>query len=156
MTKMLTKKHILDLQQAINNNHHLGQDEYKDLCHTALKLMELRVEEARKTLYWLDCHSTVVNSDALHDTIKHFKAIVSRGEAEKVNPHNVEDECIRELINALNDAGYKTIASCCGHGNQPTRISLKNGRELFITDYEKAQKISAVFPWIHAKWTEGE
>ena len=71
-------------------------------------------------------------------------------EIKLLNPLGV-DESIVEIINALNDAGHKTIASCCGHGNQPTRISLKDGRELFIADYEKAQKISAMFPWIHAK-----
>lgn len=34
------------------------------------------------------------------------------------------DGCIAPLVKALNDAGYRTLASCCGHGNQPANIPL--------------------------------
>lgn len=60
------------------------------------------------------------------------------------------DKCIVEIIKALNSAGHETVASCCGHGKQPIRISLKDGREIFITDYNKAQKISELFPPVHS------
>lgn len=56
------------------------------------------------------------------------------------------DKCIQPFVKALNDAGYETIASCCGHRNLPTRITLKSGEEIFIAkDYETAQKISHSF-----------
>ena len=59
------------------------------------------------------------------------------------------DTCISGAVQALNDAGMKTIASCCGHGKQPSRITLEDGREMFIfKDYETAQKISKMFPQI--------
>jgi hypothetical protein len=33
------------------------------------------------------------------------------------------DECMVPLIKALNDAGFRTLASCCGHGKlSPTII----------------------------------
>lgn len=56
------------------------------------------------------------------------------------------DSCIADLIQALNDSKIATIASCCGHNKRPGRISLKDGRELFIvTSYEEAQKIEETF-----------
>ncbi len=57
---------------------------------------------------------------------------------------------IAELVQALNDAGVETVASCCGHGFQPIRISLK-GAELFITTYDQAQEISNLFPGINGE-----
>ena len=57
------------------------------------------------------------------------------------------DRCIAPIIVALNAAGLPTRASCCGHGRQPGRISLRDGREIFIAaSYNQAQAISAVFP----------
>lgn len=42
------------------------------------------------------------------------------------------DPCIAPLVKALNDAGLRTVASCCGHGKVPGRISLANGTDLLI------------------------
>lgn len=42
------------------------------------------------------------------------------------------DPCIAPVVKALNDAGLRTIASCCGHGRRPGNIVLEDGRELFI------------------------
>lgn len=66
------------------------------------------------------------------------------------------DECIYDLVKVLNETGMETVACCCGHGKQPVRISILNGKdenglikskELFIfKDYETGQKISGLFP----------
>lgn len=49
------------------------------------------------------------------------------------------DPCIAPIIRALNDGGLPTAASCCGHGNRVGRISLADGRELFLVpDFEAA------------------
>ena len=51
------------------------------------------------------------------------------------------DECIKPIIDALNNGGINTIASCCGHGYRTGRISLKDGRELVIfSDYNSCQE----------------
>lgn len=51
------------------------------------------------------------------------------------------DPCIAPLVSALIAAGIRTIASCCGHGNQPGIISLADGRELVICrDYDEARR----------------
>ena len=54
------------------------------------------------------------------------------------------DPCIAPLVKALNESdlpvvpsrlnpdGIRTLASCCGHGVRPGRISLADGRELLI------------------------
>lgn len=42
------------------------------------------------------------------------------------------DACISPLVFALNATGFRTIASCCGHGHRPGVIVLADGRELFI------------------------
>lgn len=42
------------------------------------------------------------------------------------------DPCIAPLVEALNEAGISTVASCCGHGERPGKIALADGRELFI------------------------
>lgn len=44
------------------------------------------------------------------------------------------DPCISELVTALNAAGLKTVASCCGHGGNDASIALEDGRWLVITD----------------------
>jgi hypothetical protein len=46
------------------------------------------------------------------------------------------DPCIADLIGALNLYGIETVASCCGHGNNEGRISLKDGRDLTLTKRE--------------------
>lgn len=68
---------------------------------------------------------------------------------EGVDTHKVKDidSCIAPLVKALNEGGMTTVSSCCGHGKQPTRISLADGREVFIApDYETAQAVTATFP----------
>jgi hypothetical protein len=51
------------------------------------------------------------------------------------------DACIYDLVKALNDGGIPTDASCCGHGRTVGIISLRDGRELIVTDYEMAMDI---------------
>ena len=60
------------------------------------------------------------------------------------------DKCIQPLIEALNDCGMETIASCCGHGRTNGNVALRDGRELLIVpNYETARKIEKFFPDIH-------
>ena len=42
------------------------------------------------------------------------------------------DECIAPLVQALNDAGIETIASCCGHGHILGNVILRDDRVLEI------------------------
>jgi hypothetical protein len=42
------------------------------------------------------------------------------------------DYCIGHIVAALNAGGVETVASCCGHGDQPGTIILADGRELII------------------------
>jgi hypothetical protein len=57
------------------------------------------------------------------------------------------DPCIASLVQALNDAGIKTRASCCGHGKQPGNIALEDGREILIAaDFNHARTIERAFP----------
>lgn len=61
------------------------------------------------------------------------------------------DPCIADLVRALNSAGLRTVASCCGHGRRPTIISLADGRELVVArSFEEARKIDALFPTINS------
>lgn len=60
------------------------------------------------------------------------------------------DACIAPLIQALNDGGFQTIASCCGHGIRPAFIALEDGRELILMpDYESARKLDYLWPPIN-------
>jgi hypothetical protein len=62
------------------------------------------------------------------------------------------DSCIAPIVQALNDAGIKTIASCCGHNNRPGNIILDDGRELFIVpNYEFARKLDSKLPKIQGE-----
>lgn len=63
------------------------------------------------------------------------------------------DKCIWKLIYILNQNGFKTVSSCCGHGNRPGNIMLKDGRELIIAkNYAEGRKIDKLFPLdIHGK-----
>ena len=56
------------------------------------------------------------------------------------------DRCIAELIAALNEAGFYTEASCCGHGIRPITIALTHNRWLIICNDEQRQEIDRVFP----------
>jgi len=42
------------------------------------------------------------------------------------------DQCIADIVKALNDGGIKTKACCCGHGEVPGNIILADGRWLDI------------------------
>ena len=55
------------------------------------------------------------------------------------------DECIQPFVQLLNDNGFQTVASCCGHNKQPTRISLKDKREILIMNYNDAQMVCNLF-----------
>lgn len=46
------------------------------------------------------------------------------------------DPCIAPIVKALNDAGLRTVASCCGHGKRPGSIVLANRTELVIQQFE--------------------
>ena len=62
------------------------------------------------------------------------------------------DRCIAPLVELLNANGIDggTIASCCGHGHRPGRITLASGREIVLCrDYEDASAIDKLFPDIH-------
>jgi hypothetical protein len=43
------------------------------------------------------------------------------------------DACIAPLVAALQAGGIDMRASCCGHGQQPGRIDLADGRTLVVT-----------------------
>jgi len=65
------------------------------------------------------------------------------------------DACIAPLVKALNDGGIATIASCCGHGDQPGNIALADGRELIILpDFEAARAMDAMLlpRWPRRLW----
>ena len=42
------------------------------------------------------------------------------------------DLCIATLVAALNASSLVTVASCCGHGTMPGRISLEDGTEIEV------------------------
>lgn len=58
------------------------------------------------------------------------------------------DPEIADLVDALNSGSLATVASCSGHGHRPGRITLKDGRELFIAkDFEEADLIDRNLPF---------
>ncbi|MCU7934160.1 MAG: hypothetical protein KZQ99_04675 [Candidatus Thiodiazotropha sp. (ex Dulcina madagascariensis)] len=57
--------------------------------------------------------------------------------------HAPVDPCIADIVQALNDAGLHTMASCCGHGKVNGRISLEDGRDLVLMNFDEAQAIYA-------------
>ncbi len=42
------------------------------------------------------------------------------------------DYCIADIVAALNAANIRTVASCCGHGQQSGDVMLVDGRVLKI------------------------
>ena len=42
------------------------------------------------------------------------------------------DDCIADLVRALNAVGHPTTAACCGHGEEPGAIGLQDGRVLVV------------------------
>jgi hypothetical protein len=59
------------------------------------------------------------------------------------------DSCIAGLVRALNDAGFPTVASCCGHGRQPATIALADGYELRMLTFDQARAVDKMFPPIN-------
>ena len=59
------------------------------------------------------------------------------------------DPCIASIVQALNDAGINTVASCCGHLTRPSSIILEDGREIFIMPFEEARRIDCLWPPIN-------
>lgn len=60
------------------------------------------------------------------------------------------DPCLVPLIEALNDSGHPTVASCCGHGRRPGRISLTDGRELWLFEsMDAAEILGGLWPGIN-------
>lgn len=56
------------------------------------------------------------------------------------------DACLALLVKALNDGGFATVASCCGHGHCPGNIALADGRELCILpDYAAGRLVDRTF-----------
>ena len=47
------------------------------------------------------------------------------------------DFCIADIVAALNAANIKTVASCCGHAEDIGVISLEDGREIKVFDFDK-------------------
>lgn len=70
------------------------------------------------------------------------------GSAEILNIDGKEvavDTCIAALVLYLNAGGYKTVASCCGHGKQPASIVLEGDREIRIMTFEQARQVDEMF-----------
>lgn len=42
------------------------------------------------------------------------------------------DPCLVPLVRALYENGFPTVASCCGHGNQPPAVALADGRWVVV------------------------
>ncbi len=62
------------------------------------------------------------------------------------------DNCISRLIQVLNDNGFKTIASCCGHGKQIGSIILNinnEEKEMYIMTFDQARIVDKLFPPIN-------
>lgn len=66
------------------------------------------------------------------------------------------DRCLLPLVQALNDSGLPTRASCCGHGHRPGNVVLADGRWLIVASEEQAQQIEALWPLdIHGERIDG-
>jgi len=65
-----------------------------------------------------------------------------------INGRMVEvDVEIAQLVQALNDAGLATRASCSGHGFRPATVALGDGRWIVIAKgHTEFRKIEALFP----------
>lgn len=57
------------------------------------------------------------------------------------------DRCISRLVAVLNEHGFRTVASCCGHGHRPGCIAFADGRELVIArNWAESRQIERLFP----------
>lgn len=63
------------------------------------------------------------------------------------------DPCLADLVQALNDAGLVTVASCCGHGHRPGQVSLADGRELALVGGFEAD-LADIWPDINGQETQ--
>jgi hypothetical protein len=71
------------------------------------------------------------------------------------------DSCIANLIQELNGLGYKTVASCCGHGVRPGVISFADGGQFLLIDsFSELEKINELintkYPPISMEHIESE
>lgn len=48
------------------------------------------------------------------------------------------DRCISSIVCALNDAGMRTVSSCCGHGRIPASIILEDDSWIVVMDRKTA------------------
>lgn len=57
------------------------------------------------------------------------------------------DPCIQGLVQALNDGGFRTTNSCCGHGQRPGWVALADARHILIAaDHTMMRQMDAGFP----------
>jgi len=57
------------------------------------------------------------------------------------------DECIADIVIALNAAGIRTRDSCCGHGRNAGGVSMADGRWLLVTTRAGAIGAHASLPY---------
>ena len=73
-------------------------------------------------------------------------ATVTIGKKQSIVTLKTIDSCIAHLVQILNDAGYETVASCCGHNIRPGNIALRDGRELVIVpDFKTGREVDKMF-----------
>ena len=79
------------------------------------------------------------------------------GTTTRINAYNTKleceryvgvDSCIADFVQMLNDNDIETVASCCGHGNQPASIILRDDTWLLFLSREQAEEINKKFPSI--------
>ncbi len=57
------------------------------------------------------------------------------------------DACIQPLVQAINNAGIRTVNCCCGHGHRHGSVILEDGREILIMPTsEDARKVDHLWP----------
>lgn len=63
--------------------------------------------------------------------------------------HEDIDECIANIVNALQVSGVDMRGCCCGHGKGIGDIQLQDGRSLLIVDSQKyfknKEKVNKIF-----------
>jgi hypothetical protein len=60
------------------------------------------------------------------------------------------DPCLAPYVQALNDAGLDTLASCCGHGRRPGSIMMRSGQVLLIlADRDEFGRVDGLWPGIN-------
>jgi len=74
-----------------------------------------------------------------------------QGDVTEINNNHVlmsVDSCLATLIGVLNVTGFRTVASCCGHGKRPGNIALEDGREIIIVpDYKTSRRVERLMGW---------